>query len=351
MVGSRNYCHTHSADKKSLNVTIWKWGRTWTQAWEFQTPGFKPVSSDVFCVCLLSTVQWACLRPPCTDSCYSTCSDLSKSVSFWNGKQEQQAARPSMCKHFPSPGWHSKPAGRFQPSQREGSAAARMERLQSFSCKRVRWSIMCTNSCFSLWETSWQELVAGVAGTQGERTFSFLLALVPSGIHDEVAQVEKGSCTQQPSWRPLRENQAEAGGSSRGSLYAFSPGPSRVWDKHRRFVGGQMKTKARQQEVLEAVLTGAKSRAGFMDRHVTPAVTQGPMLRREPHAQGLMLCGCHLKILNNFIFELGFCKSGETMEHVLGLGASAWGGSWLPPPVSSGQVLSSLPSPLPGPPP
>lgn len=128
----------------------------------------------LLCVLSYGSGSSFCLRSLHPESCNPTCSALSKSFSFPDGnrKQEKQrAARPTMCKHSPSPGWHSKPPSHFQPSQREGSAAARTERLQPFSRERVRWSVTCTNCRFSLWETSWQELGAGVADTWGGRTF------------------------------------------------------------------------------------------------------------------------------------------------------------------------------------
>ena len=38
------------------------------------------------------------------------------------------------------------------------------------------------------------------------------------------------------------------------------------------------------------------------------AVVYDPTLRWGPHSWHLMLCGCHLEILNNFTFEFVFCE-------------------------------------------
>lgn len=220
MVRSRSEFDTHSADKESTQChTVWKcpsWVRLEPNLENSrpQTVTLFPLGSSIHAFFR----QWEtlCLRLPRTHSCYPTGS-IPGPRAFPGGKrkqEEQEQPGPLGLQIFPDPGWQPKPPDRFQPKQKEGSAAAREERLQSFSCERVGWWITRRNT-FSCRETSWQALGAGDAGTPGGKTFCSPLAPVPS-------------CTptrrlHRYRQRPLRQDWAEAVGAAIGQPLGILP--------------------------------------------------------------------------------------------------------------------------------
>ena len=336
--------------KQSLSVTQFEnvWAKTWTQLGEFQIPSFDPISSGVFDPCFFPTVDdplfeismhWLLLP--------NLLCSLSKSFSRWKKKARRTwGSQARRLQTFLGPGWHLKPPNRFQP--RQGSAAARIERLQSFSYERVGWWITCINT-FSRWETSWQAVGTGDADTLGRRIFCSLLAPVPSCTHDKTAQVETDShCISDPLGRI---------GQRQGAAVGQPPG---ILPRTQEWLGWRWKVRRRKTKARPGTVRSWKQRPAELKTGLAPQ-----WLPRDPCSEGSPMPGlsCSVAVILKFLIvlslNLGFVrKSNWTTEHALGLGASA--GVWsqlshLPPtqdwfsaaksPVDAGVGVSREPAP------
>lgn len=186
---SRNYFYTHSALSKTVSVSYSLKASEPGLEPRFENSGSRALTQFPPSAILSSFWWW--VGPLAEASVHwlslsNLLSSLSNTSSFPGGegrRERQRAARLAMA-NVP-PALAAIQNLQVAPSQGRagGSAAARMERLQSSS--RVGWSITYTNSRFSLGGTSWQELGAGAADTLGESTRFFLLAWVTSCTHQE----------------------------------------------------------------------------------------------------------------------------------------------------------------------